>query len=196
MESESQIPAAVPIAQTYTQLPVEVEPKPQSKAKKVLLVLGVLLLLGIVVGGYAFYQGVKDGPMVSQEVTTFLQYAAANDVTSAYSMTSSEFKKEVSKEKMSQLFTLKSNFADFKEQSQTGFTVSKNVGQPTLYKYSGKIIYTDGGEGTVEATMVKEDGVWKILGIYVNVGMERLQKYQQAVNSPVLGVSTQNLPQE
>lgn len=189
----STAPYSPPPQPVYSQQPTYMQPeKPKSKWKKVLAIVGVLILLLMGLFGYLIFQGVKDSPQVQQKVTSFLNDVSNNDLDTAYNLTSTQFKESTSKEDFTKAMTLfKAQYTGFKEQKQTGFSVEANAGQPTLYKYSGAITYTDGDQGELAATLVKENGEWKILGIKVNVDIKRMEKYQQSNSNSVLGVSTE-----
>lgn len=177
----------------YPQQPVYMQPeKPKSKWKKALIRIGILVLLLGLLFGYLILQGVKDAPKVQQKVTNFLQLVSNNDLETAYTLTSTQFKESTPKEDFIKAMSLfKAQYSGFKEQKQTGFSVEVNAGQPTLYKYSGTITYLDGDQGELAAVLLKEDGEWKILSIRVNVDIKRLEKFQQTDDKSVLGESTE-----
>ena len=179
------------VAPPIYQQPYVQSPKPKSNLKKIFLIIGLLILLGVVGFGYLIFQGVKDAPRVGEKVTMFLEYASNDDLEGAYATTSTEFMKTTTKEDFVRAMSVfKAQYTGFKEQKQTGFSVETNTGKPTQYKYSGIITYTDGDKGEVTAVLVKENEVWKVYGISVNVTVERLEKFQQDNKNSVLGVST------
>jgi flagellar basal body-associated protein FliL len=186
-------PPPTPI-QTQPLPPPPVEtPKPKSKWKKILLIIGIIFLIGVAGLGYLLFQGVKDAPQVSAQVSSFMQFVSTGDFSDAYSLTSSQFKNSLSQQDFnSAMISFKAQYSGFQSQKQTGFSVEANAGQPTLYKYTGAITYDNGDEGMVTANLVKEDGGWKILYIKVNIDVKRLQEFQQQDQSSVLGVSTSN----
>lgn len=164
------------------------KPKPK---RIVLKIVGAIVLVIVLLMGYLLYQGTKNGPQVSQTVTNFLTYVSDNDLESAYELTGSQFKEEISMQEFQKFISsTKAQYSDFQEQKQTGFTVKKYAGQPTKYVYSGKITYADGETGELSATLVKENNEWKILSVNVEVGVKRLEKFQQTGGQTVLGVST------
>ncbi|OGH10354.1 MAG: hypothetical protein A2857_05590 [Candidatus Levybacteria bacterium RIFCSPHIGHO2_01_FULL_36_15] len=192
-QSTSSIPTPNQVSQQNYVQPAYTQPeKPKSKWKKILAIFAVLILLGVALFGYLIFQGIKDAPQVQQKVTSFLSDVSNNDLETAYNLTSAQFKESTSKEDFTKARTLfKAQYAGFKEQKQTGFSVEANAGQPTLYKYSGAITYTDGDQGELSATLVKENGEYKILGIKVNVDIKRMEKFQQGSSDSVLGVGTE-----
>jgi len=121
-----------------------------------------------------------------------LQDVSNNDLNTAYTLTSKQFRDATTMTDFSKAMPLlKAQFTGFKEQKQTGFSMEANAGQPTLYKYSGIITYTDGDQGELAAVLVKENSEWKILSINVNVSLKRGEKFQQTNSKSVLGISTE-----
>ena len=170
--------------QVYTQQPTDPQlekPKSKSKLKIVLIVIGVLVLLGVFSIGLLVFKGVRDAPQVQQKVTFFLQNVSNNELETAYDLTSDEFKQSVTKEDFEKSMSLfKAQYSGFQKQEQVGFNVEATSGNPTLYQYSGVITYSNGDQGELEATLVKEEGEYKIQFIHVNVDLERLEKFQQS----------------
>jgi hypothetical protein len=121
------------------------------------------VLLVVAFFGFLLFQGLKDAPQIQSKVTFFMQYVSKDNLNSAYDLTSKEFKKTYSLEEFENLIsTFKYQYSDFEKQKQTGFTVESVSGQPTLYQYLGEITYTDGDKGGIDATLVKEEGEYKI----------------------------------
>lgn len=185
----------LPITQNSysSSISADIEPKKsRSKIKIFLCAVGILFLLGFGLIGYLMYQGVKDSPQVQWTITNFLNDVSSNNFDSAYMLTSNDFKKSTPKEDFIKAMSLfKAQYSGFSEQKQTGFSVETNAGQPTLFKYSGVITYNDKDQGELSAVLVKEDNVWKILFIGVNVNLKRLEKFQQTNKSPVLGINVE-----
>jgi uncharacterized protein HemX len=157
--------------QILTQQPVAPEPevpKPKSKLKLILIVIAVLVFLGVVFFGFLLFQGVKDAPQVQYKVTSFMQNVSDGNLESAYGLASKEFKQTTSLTEFEKSVSLyKHQYSDFQKQDQTGFSVESQSGQPTLYQYTGIITYTDGDQGDIDATLVKEAGEYKIQYIEV-----------------------------
>ena len=152
--------------------------KPKSKLKKVLLVAGSVVLLVAVWLGYLMFQGVKEGPIVEQQVTSFLQHISDNNLEKAYDLTSSTLQEvQTFGEFKRTMFVFEAQYSGFNSQTKTWFQIEQNVGQPTLYHYFGLINYTDGDQGNVRATLVKEKNEWKIQAINVNISIERVEKF-------------------
>lgn len=165
--------------------------KPNSKWKKIFLIVGIFILLGVGSLGFLIFQGFKDAPEVKQKVTTFLQYVSNNDLDGAYSLTSSEFQKVSPREDFTKAMNLfKAQYSGFKEQTQTGFRIEANTGEPTQYQYRGEITYSDEDKGEVNATLIKEGGEYKIRGIKVKVDIKRMEKFQQNTLNSTLGASS------
>lgn len=193
-------PPVSPGTQPVTTLPLSTIPaspplppsKSNSKWKKILLIIFGLFLLGGGLLGFLIYQGVKDAPQVQQEITTFLTTVSEGKYENAYSQTSSKFKEATSYEDFVKAMGLfKAQYSGFKEVSQTGFNIESNAGQPTVYSYSGTVMYDDGDQGQVAANLIKEDKEWKIISININVTIDRLEKFEQGSKDAVLGVSSQ-----
>ncbi|MBM3250892.1 MAG: hypothetical protein FJZ07_01490 [Candidatus Nealsonbacteria bacterium] len=164
-----------------TSTPVQFQ-KPKSKLKKVLIVIGVIILLVAVLFGYFMFQGVKEGPIVERQVTLFLQYISDNNFEAAYDLTSSTLQNVQTFDEFKKVFSmLEAHYSGFNSQRKTGFKIEQMVGKPTLYHYSGLIEYTDGDQGNVRATLVKENDEWKIQTIHVNISIERFE------NSKIIG---------
>lgn len=165
--------------------------KPKSKWKKILLIVGIIILLGFGVLGIFFFQGFKDAPEVKEKVTTFLQDVSSNNLEGAYSLTSSEFQKHTSREDFIKAMTFfKAQYSGFKEQNQTGFRIEANTLKPNLYRYTGEITYDDGDKGDLNATLIKENGEYKIQYINIVVDIKRGEKFQQNTPNSTLGAST------
>jgi len=182
-----------PLLNNSVPAPTTIEPvKSKSSWKKILVIIVVVFLVGLGFFSYLLFQGVKDSPEVKQKVTSFLQNVSDNNLDTAYSLTSNDFKRATPKEdfvKSMQIF--KAQYSGFKEQNQTGFKIVTNAGKPTQYQYTGEITYTDGDTGDLYATLIKENDEWRIYSIVVDIDIKRMEKFQQAQKDSVLGASTQ-----
>lgn len=191
--------APAPVPQTtsvqsvvYRQTDTEL-PKPKSKLKKILAIMVVLFLFVASGFSYAMLQGTKDSPKVKANITSFLRYVSDNDLDSAYLLFSSKVKETIPKDDFIRTMNaFKAQYSGFESQEQTGFSIEKNVGQPTMFNYSGVITYDDGDKGNISAILVKDDGEWKIYNIEVSVGINRIEKFQQQNSNSTLGVSISN----
>jgi len=153
--------------------------KPRSKKKILLLILVPLLLICCGVMVYLLSLGFSDSPQVQQKLTIFLQYLSNEEYDNAYALCSKDFKSQIPFSAFTkQMKLFKPQYTGFKSQEQTGFMVRANIGQPTVYEYSGAITYLDGDKGSLTAKLVKEDGEWKILYVSVNISAQRLEKFQ------------------
>ena len=61
--------------------------------------------------------------------------------------------------------------------SQTGFEISEETGEDTMYVYTGIVTYDNGDEGQLEAVLVKVNDEWKILSVDIVVEEERLDNF-------------------
>lgn len=159
------------------------ETPPKSRLKILLLAGGVIVVLAAAVFGYVGFRGVqkglKEANLAEKQLTLFLELVSDKKLEEAYGLTSEELRGAQSQEEFSNdLSTLEAQYSEFKSISQTGFFAEAKSGQPTTYEYSGIITYTDGDEGSVEATLVKEKGEWKIQYVYVEISNDRLEKFQ------------------
>ena len=182
----------VPNTSSMPSQPAYLQPeKPKSKWKKILLILGLIFLLGVGLTGFLILQGFKDAPEVKQKVTIFLQDVSNNDLDGAYSLTSSEFQKATPREDFTKTMNLfKAQYSGFKEQNQTGFIIEANTLKPNLYQYSGEITYDDGDKGRLNATLIKENGDYKIHYINIVIDIKRGEKFRQNNPNSVLGAGT------
>lgn len=169
---------------------------PPQKSKRALwkwILLGISLLFvaGISLFMYLFYQSVQNAPVMQQKVTTFLTAVSNKDYGSAYQLSSTNFQKLFTLDVFSKdMEIFKAQYSGFASVKQTNVSFYISIGQPAQYTYTGTITYNDGDIGDVQATFVKERGDWKINSIFAYVNVERLKKFQQATQSPVLGAST------
>lgn len=172
---------------------VAIPQKNNIKIKLFFLFLGLIFVITGVAFGSLFTQSLDAGPKVKLIVGSFMQSVSSGDLNNAYALTSTEFQKSLPRADFdSAMNTFGAQYSGYKEQKQTGFSIQANVGEPTIYKYSGEITYEDGDKGEVEASLVKEANDWKIVYIKVDIDIKRMQKYQQATKESVLGVSTTN----
>ena len=144
--------------------------------KRKLIVGGILVIVLPLLGllGYLLFQGIGDAQKVQQRVTSFLSEVSSGNYENAYVQTSQIFKKSTTEEEFANSASaLSPQYSDFQSQKQTGFSVEANLGQPTLYNYSGLINYTDGSKGVLEAVLTKEDGEWRLVSVDVTVGSSR-----------------------
>jgi hypothetical protein len=149
------------------------------------LTVGSLVLLGFLLGtalGCAPTRHVRHaepgaGP-ARQEVATFLQYAARNEVDNAYALLSEEARRTTTREQMAQLLASRELFTGYSQLRQITFQTQAVVGQPARYHYSGTIIYTDGEQGQVTAVLVKDRGALKLSRIQVTVSPQRVARFQ------------------
>lgn len=155
--------------------------RPRSKLKKALaIIVGVVLVIAGITG-YFLFQVFQEDPKVAPTVTSFLQDVSDDDLESAYAFTSDKFKEGVLFEDFAEFVSTplgQALFTEFEEQNQTEFKVEISLRGPTLYRYIGTITYTDGNQGDLEVTLVKEEGEWKIFWVDVSVGLERMEKFQ------------------
>ena len=142
------------------------KPKKKSRLKKILLIIGGLVIIAVILLGFLLFKGVKDAPEVQSKVTSFMQNVSSGNYQSAYDLTSKEFKESTSMDEFTRAMSLfKAQYTEFQSQEQVGFHVEANAGQPTLYEYSAIVNYTDGDNGELIAILVKEDDDYKILSI-------------------------------
>jgi hypothetical protein len=198
--SQSLQPTSGPILNT--QLPAEpsqqmfqtyIEPQKKKNIWKIILLTIVgLAVVGFAIVGFLIFQGVKEAPEIEKKITEFLVNVSTSDLDAAYELTSEGFRKSTSKEDFATMLTqFEAQYSGFQEQQQTGFYVRADAGQPTFYDYTGTVTYTDGDSGEVTATLLKENGEWKILGIEVSIGVDRLRKFNSTNSNSVLGASTE-----
>ncbi len=162
--------------------------KSRTSVKKLLGIIGGIIILIITGFGFLLYQGYKDGPEVAKSVTGFIQYVADKNIDQAYLLTSTEFKKTYPKEEFTKsMDLLEAQYSGFSEQKQTGFRIEANIGQPTLYKYSGTISYIDGDQGSIVANLIKEEGSYRIQWIEITIDVKRYDKFAQK-NIPPLNI--------
>lgn len=159
---------------------------PQSKSKPtkiILLVGGIIVVFAATIFGYialpGIRQGLQEADLAEKQLTLLLEFVSDKKFAEAYGLMSETVREAQSQEEFSNaLLALEAPYSGFKSISQTGFQVEAKSGQPTTYNYSGIITYTDGDEGDIEATLVKENGEWKIHYVYVEISNERLEKFQ------------------
>jgi hypothetical protein len=185
----SQLPAepAQHMFQTYS------EPEKKKNIWKIILltIVGVIVV-GVAILGFLIFQGIQDAPEIEKTVTEFLVNVSTSNLEAAYKLTSEDFKKSTPREDFATMLTqFEAQYSGFQDQSQTGFYVRADAGKPTFYDYTGTVTYTDGDSGEVTATLLKENGEWKILGIEISIDANRLRKFNSANSSSVLGVSTE-----
>lgn len=179
--------------QPQTINPEPVIPKKKSRLKIVLLTIGGIIVLVAAILGFLIFRGFKDSPIVQEKVTSFMQNVSSGNYDAAYALTSKEFKQTTSMESFTKAMSIfKAQYSEFQSQDQIGFNVEANAGQPTLYQYSAVVTYTDGETGKLIAVLVKEDGDYKILSVEVNVGIDRIEKFQQNDADSVLGASSES----
>lgn len=141
------------------------QPQPvpkKSKLKKILIIIGLVIVAVMIVKGLIFYKGLKDGQIISEKTTEFMQLVSGNSIQDAYEMTSIDFRRTNSLkdfEKFAEDFDFL--FSNFKQQEQTGFYYETGTGG-TYYEYTGSTIYTNGHTGELTAIFVKEGGEYKM----------------------------------
>lgn len=144
--------------------------------KTFLKIIGILILLGALLFGYIFYSGRSRGPEISDRVTEFLQLASDYEADAAYEFFTKKLQNAVPfdgfKEGVEDYFARVS----FVSQKQDGFyffigvphSQWYNIFQLTrFYEYQGTAIYSNGQEGQVKMTFVREDGQWKMIAFYI-----------------------------
>lgn len=155
------------------------EPKKRSKAKIILSIVGIIVVGIVVFVGYFFYQGDKDAPLVHAEVREHLDLISNGELDKAYDMTAQEFQNSISRaEFKSTVRALQAQFSGIRELEQVSWKRGNRNGQAT-FDYAGVVTYEDGSTGEAAAVLVKEGGKWKVEGVLVWVGSERLRKFQQ-----------------
>ena len=178
------IPNQQPVAQApSTPVPVTA-PKKKFGWKTI-----VLIVIAVLVAGFAYmiYQGVSDSPLVHAKLESFLQNVSDGDYDGAYTLTSVEFKDEVTRSDFTVFMdSSKAMYSDFGSLEQTGFVIESNNGQ-TVFNYEGIITYTDGNTGDLTSVLVKRDDEYRIVNVNVSVDMERINKYPLSGNDSVLG---------
>lgn len=162
--------------------PPEAKPS-KSKRKIILLLAGIIIAFAAAIFGYFvlpwIQTGFREADLAEKQLILMLELVSDKKFEKAYGLMSQKVQEAQSQEEFSKaLLELGAQYSEFKALAQTGFQAEVKSGQPTTYNYSGIITYTDGDEGDIEATLVKENGEWKIHYVYVEVSNERLEKFQ------------------
>lgn len=156
--------------------------RPRSKSKIVLWGGIAIVLAATGIGLFVFpkiQKGLQESRHAKTRLTQVLKLLSDKKFEEAYGLMSqkvhdaqtfSEFSKSLSE--------LEAQYSEFQSLSQTGFRIVEKPGQPTAYYYSGTVTYVDGDTGDIEATIVKENGEWKVEYIYIAVDEERLVKFR------------------
>ena len=132
-----------------------------SDAKKpfLLYLVGVVVLIVGLAGSCTQIMG-----EVEPVIARFMEAGAANNTEAAYACTA----QGISEEELADY--IESNyddvFAGYERLNISGFQAQSSAGI-TLCDVSGAVIYTDGGSLPFEASLVKENDVWKITYIYI-----------------------------
>lgn len=137
-------------------------PEKKSKTKKILIIIGIFIVVAMISKGLIMFKGLKDGEIISEKITNFMQLVSSHNIYDAYEMTSMSFKKMNSLGDF-ETFTedFEFLFSDFEQQEQTGFYYETGTGG-TFYQYTGRTIYTNGHTGSLTTTFVKDNGEYKI----------------------------------
>ncbi len=143
--------------------------------KKILIVIGVIALLAVIGFGLLLFKGFNDGAKVQGVLTNFLTLVSAGNLTSAYALTAKDFQQSIPEASFAQMIQ-KNNaqYSGFQKLTQTGFNVAANTGQPIRYQYAGSITYNNGDIGKLTATLLNENGGYKIEKVNVTVTPARL----------------------
>lgn len=154
--------------------------KNSSIYKKIVITLGIVVVIVVGLVSFQLYRGYNNLDRVEKTVTNFLLFASANDIDEAYLLTSKQFKKDVSKQDLEELFAYtQAQYTGIIGVKRTGFKISSDTSGSTLYQYVGIVMYDDGDEGEMVAVLQEEGGEWKILQIQVNATLERVKKFNQ-----------------
>jgi hypothetical protein len=100
---------------------------------------------------------------VEASVEAFLNAATAGDYPGAYTYLSQERQTSIDADRFGAALKSDPEYAGITALSRLDFNKT-----PTgLYQYEGRLTYNDGSEGTLNATLVSQDGAWKIDGIEI-----------------------------
>ena len=151
----------------------------KGKWKVVLLILILILLLvfGCVIGS-AFILNRETSP-VNQTLTRFLQDLSTDNLDHAYSLFSTQTKAAKSKMDLQQMIVSgKAQFSDFKSVENTYFYVDVAPWHTMTCNYSGIVTYNNGDKGTLTASLIKENGEWKIILVTIVVDVNRMNEFK------------------
>lgn len=137
--------------------------KLKSKKAVTIIVAAVVLLSAVALVPQLLK--LSGGSQQASKLTTeFVTSLANNDFDRAYSLlsprsgiTRGDFDEKIG--------VLQETSRGFKKQKMTEFGFESNLGEEALYTYVGSAVYEDGSEGAIEASLIKEDGEYKIVGI-------------------------------
>lgn len=158
----------------------ESEPrKSKSRLKTVLAIIGGIVLLLVVIAGFGIMQGAREKSEVEPVLVAYMQAVSNNEIEKAYDLVSEEFKSVAPIEDFKNNQALfEAQYSGFQKLEYRGFRVNKVVGSPDVYQYFGLITYTNGDKGELTASLKKQSGVYKILGINVNIGVDRANAFK------------------
>lgn len=144
--------------------------------KAFLKIIGVLILLGALMFGYIFYSGYSRGPEISDRVTEFLELASDYETEAAYEFFTKDLQNAVPFDGFSEGVDDHFTRVSFVSQKQDGFYFSIKIPHSQwynifkiarFYEYQGTITYSNGQEGEVKMTFIREDGQWKMIAFYI-----------------------------
>ncbi len=152
--------------------------KPMSKWKKVLIVVGIIILFIIAWAGIVLYRGFQELPMAQEKILNFAQLLADQKIDEAYKLSSEVFQENVSRESMEQLADQKFILDGITEIHLTWFKIRKNANEPTYYDYWWTVSYNDGEIGELTAILVKENSEFKVQSFNIKTSFERVNKFK------------------
>jgi flagellar basal body-associated protein FliL len=170
-------------------------PRKSNTKKKILILLSIVIiwvlivvLLFVAIFGSVLWQ--TNPKEQRTTVSNFLEATSKQDYDSAYNLTSTEFKQVVPERNFAQtMSSSKSMYSEFKSLENFTFSeTSRAKSWHSLYSYSGRITYQDGGQGNVYVDLVKEGDGMKIINIYVDIPPSRSEEFNEKPSNSPIGV--------
>lgn len=157
----------------------EFEPTFENKKKRpvwIWVVVGVGLLLvccvvGVIAFGGALFIGVNESEEAMQTVDRFMESMEDEEFGDAYELFSPEAREQFPFEDIFNLGTGPTAvlFEGYQRVEMSGFDINSDAGTGTIATVNGKVFYAGGHEGTFEAEIAKEGGIWMLFNIDIEI---------------------------
>jgi hypothetical protein len=175
---------ATPIQET----PVAV-PRKNVTRNQVLIIVGLLLLIVclcvggcLALGGVGAMTAIQEREPITQVLDQFMQAMAAEDTEQAFALFSSRAQRQMGKDNLDKLLE-GNNYALFEGYLRLeignlnlskGVNTNPDVPQGTVAKVNGTVHYEGGFTGSFDAILEKEEGVWRLDAININVPPDKI----------------------